>query len=100
MTGNITRLFSVARGYIRKQINYLKIPIFGKLPKKSLPTYAQFFIPVPAPFIPRTLSKPASTPFYRCNFSFFDNNSSTVSLYISSGTQQSTGQTAAHCGSS
>ena len=40
MTGNITRLFSVAQGYIRKQINYLKIPIFGKLPKNKHPTYA------------------------------------------------------------
>lgn len=40
MTGNITRLFSVAQGYIRKQINYLKIPIFGKLPKNKRPSYA------------------------------------------------------------
>ena len=39
MTGNITRLYSVAQGYIRKQINYLKIPIFGKLPKKISPFY-------------------------------------------------------------
>jgi hypothetical protein len=37
---------------------------------------------------------------YMCNFSFFARSSSTVSLYISSGTQQSTGQTEAHCGSS
>jgi hypothetical protein len=35
-----------------------------------------------------------------CNFSFLAINSSTVSRYISSGTQQSTGHTAAHCGSS
>ena len=37
---------------------------------------------------------------YICNFSFFARSSSTVSRYISSGTQQSTGQTEAHCGSS
>ena len=36
----------------------------------------------------------------RCKRSFLPNNSSTVSRYISSGTQQSTGQTEAHCGSS
>ena len=40
MTGNITRLFSVALGYIRKQFNYLKIPIFGKFPKNKRPSYA------------------------------------------------------------
>lgn len=37
---------------------------------------------------------------YKCSDSFLANNISTVSTYISSGTQQSTGHTAAHCGSS
>lgn len=35
-----------------------------------------------------------------CSFAFLSISCSTVSWYISSGTQQSTGQTAAHCGSS
>ncbi len=35
-----------------------------------------------------------------CSFAFFSMSCSTVSWYISSGTQQSTGHTAAHCGSS
>src|SRR5580704_3925855 len=39
-------------------------------------------------------------PYQRCSFSFFASNSSTVSRYISSGTQTSTGQTEAHWGSS
>ena len=37
---------------------------------------------------------------YMCSFSFFAKSSSTVSRYISSGMQQSTGQTDAHWGSS
>lgn len=37
---------------------------------------------------------------YKCILAFLASSSSTVSTYISSGTQQSTGHTAAHCGSS
>lgn len=37
---------------------------------------------------------------YKCSLLFFSINCSTVSSYISSGTQQSTGHTAAHWGSS
>ncbi len=55
---------------------------------------------IPSPKI-QEISPACNTAFtrlnsYRCNLSFFANNSSTVSWYISSGTQQSTGQTAAH----
>ena len=38
--------------------------------------------------------------FYRCRRSFRSSSSASVSSLSGSGTQQSTGQTAAHCGSS
>lgn len=46
------------------------------------------------------LKKCKSGNLYRCNRSFFPSSSSRVSTRSGSGTQQSTGHTAAHCGSS
>ena len=39
-------------------------------------------------------------PYYKWSLSFLSNKTSSVSSLSGSGTQQSTGQTAAHCGSS
>jgi hypothetical protein len=64
--------------------------LFGKIYSKIIQ-----ISPDPSPPYDIFFHKP-----HTCSFSFFASSSSTVSRYISSGTQQSTGQTAAHCGSS